>query len=50
MHRSDDIGEETRGGMEQLDGDSGVTTDELQDEVMETDTLMLEEEVLQLDE
>ena len=50
MHRSDDIGEETRGGVEQLDGDSGVTTDELQDEVMETDTLMLEEEVLQLDE
>ena len=36
--------------MEQLDGDSGVTTDELQDEVMEADTLMLEEEVLQLDE
>ena len=36
--------------MEQLDGDSGVTTDELQDEAMEADTLMLEEVVLLLDE
>ena len=50
MHRSDDIGGETRGGVEQLDGDSGDTTDELQDEAMEADTLMLEEEVLLLDE
>ena len=36
--------------MEQLDGDSGVTTNELQDKAMEADTLMLEEEVLLLDE
>ena len=49
MHRSYDIGEETRGGVEQLDGDSGVTTDELQDEAMEEDSLMLEEAVLLLD-
>ena len=49
MHRSDDIGEETRGGVEQLDGDSGVSTDELQDKIMEEETLMLKEEVLLLD-
>ena len=41
--------EETRGGVEQLDGDSCVSTNELQDKATEEETLMLKEEVLLLD-
>ena len=43
------ISEETRGGVEQLDGDSCVSTDELQVKAMEEETLMLKVEVLLLD-